>query len=162
MNIFDIVVFICLGWGIVEGLRKGFISQVVSIVALVLGVWLSVVFAGQLSVWMKDFFTASPAVLKTFSFIVIFIVVTLGLTLLGKMLEKVIRLVMLGWLNRLLGVVFSLLKWMVIICLCVAVFDSLNTTFSLVGADKLDASLCYRPVQRICSAIFPYLKSLVA
>ena len=45
MSIIDIILLICFVPAIINGARKGFISQVISIVSLVLGIWLSARFA---------------------------------------------------------------------------------------------------------------------
>lgn len=161
MNVFDIIVLICLALGIIEGIRKGFISQIAAIVGVVAGVWLSVIFAGKLSEWMSGLFEANPQLMKALAFILIYVIVVVLLHLVGKLLEKVVKLSMLGWLNKLLGAVFSVMKWALILCIAVAVFDSFNSIFNAVSSEKLADSIFYAPLERIAGTVFPYLKTLL-
>ena len=115
MNILDIILLLCFIPAVISGLRKGFIAQVVAIISLVLGIWLSVRFASAAGAWLGQWIEASQQLLNVISFAVIFIVVVFALAALGKLTEKTIKIIMLGWLNKLLGVVFSMLKCMLIL-----------------------------------------------
>ena len=66
----------------------------------------------------------------------------------------------LGWLNKLLGLVFALLKYALVIGLLVILFDSINDKFSLVSRSYLDSSFMYSGLKSISYSVFPYLKSL--
>ena len=75
MNILDIIILICLVPSIIQGLRKGFISQAISIVSIVAGVWASANFANLVSDWLAQYLEAPEQVLRIVSFAVIMIVV---------------------------------------------------------------------------------------
>jgi hypothetical protein len=45
VNVIDIIILICCVPALVQGFRKGFISQAVSLVSLVLGAWLAFKFS---------------------------------------------------------------------------------------------------------------------
>ena len=159
MNILDIIILICLIPAAVQGLRKGFISQVIAIVSLVAGVWASVRFADIASQWIAQYITASEQILKVTAFALIMVIVFTVLALVGKMLEATIRLVMLGWVNRLLGMCFSLLKCILILGLVILAFNALNNTFGFVKSEQLADSTLYPIIKNLADSIFPYLKS---
>ncbi len=161
MNILDIILLICFIPAIVQGIRKGFISQAISIVSLVLGIWLSARFASVVSDWIGQWITASGQVLEIVAFALILILVFLALGAAGRLLEATIRLVMLGWLNRLLGVVFALLKTALIVGLVILAFSSLNGTFGFVKEDVLAQSVLYPPLKDIANDVFPYLREMI-
>lgn len=161
MNILDIILLICFVPAIVQGIRKGFISQAISIISIIVGVWASARFASVVSTWVGQYITASEQVLKVVAFALILIVVFLVLAALGKVLESIFKLVMLGWLNRLLGVVFALLKTGLIVGLAIMAFDSLNTTFHFVKDPVLSESVLYPPLKKIAYEVFPYLKDML-
>ena len=94
------------------------------------------------------------------AFALILIVVSVIMTLLSKLIEALIHLIMLGWLNKLLGAVFSIAKYSLLIGMVILLFDSLNTSFDLVDKDTLNASILYNPLKEIADTVFPYLKSL--
>jgi membrane protein required for colicin V production len=87
------------------------------------------------------------------------VIVFTVLALVGKMLEATIRLVMLGWVNRLLGVCFSLLKCILILGLVILAFNALNNTFGFVKPEQLADSTLYPIIKNLADSIFPYLKS---
>lgn len=161
MNTIDIILAVCLLPAIYSGLKKGLISQIISLVAIVLGVWLAYQFSAPVGEWVSGWLAASPAGIKIISFVLIFVVVFVGLALLGKLLNRALKLVMLGWLNRLLGVVFALVKYLLVLGVAVIAFDSLNAKFTLVPAETLDASHLYCWIKEISLFVFPYLKQLL-
>ncbi len=161
MNILDIILLICFIPAVVQGLRKGFIAQVISIVSIILGVWASAKFANALSIWIGQYITASEQVLKVVAFALILIIVFLILAAIGKALEGVFRLVMLGWLNKLLGVAFALIKTGLIVGLAIMAFDSLNATFHIVKDPVLAESVLYPPLRRLAYEVFPYIKDML-
>ena len=161
MNILDIILLICFVPAIIQGLRKGFIAQAVSIISIVAGIWASARFANIVTEWISQYITASEQVLKLVAFALILIVVFLVLAALGKMLEGVFRLVMLGWLNKLLGVVFALLKTVLIVGLLIIAFTSLNDTFKFVQESVLNDSVLYPPLKKLAFEVFPYLKEIL-
>ncbi len=161
MTVFDIIVAVCLLIALCAGIKRGFIRQVVSLVALCLGVWMSVTFAARVSLWMKEWISLDETVLKVIAFVLIFCTVTLVLTLLGKILEKVVKVVLLGWLNRLLGSVLAITECLLVLCLMLMIFDALNGTFSFVKTEYLASTVFYDPLKTVSYAIFPYLKELL-
>lgn len=161
MNVLDIVLLACFIPAIIEGLRKGFISQVVGIVAIVLGGWLAYKFSSLLSTWISSWLDASPYLLEIIAFIIIFILVTLGLFALGKLLEATVKIILLGWLNKLLGLIFAILKYGLIIGLLIIVFNTVNDKFELVPNEYLNASHIYVGLKQTAYSVFPYLKEML-
>lgn len=161
MNILDIILLVCFVPAIFQGIRKGFIAQAVSIISIVLGIWASARFANIVSSWIAQYITASEQVLKVVAFALILVLVFLALAALGKMLEGMFKLVMLGWLNKLLGVIFALLKTGLIVGLVIMAFSSLNDNFRFVQESVLDESVLYPPLKKLAFEVFPYLKDML-
>ena len=161
MNILDIIILICLVPSIIQGLRKGFISQAISIVSIVAGVWASANFANLVSDWLAQYLEAPEQVLRIVSFAVIMIVVFIILGLIGKLLHGIIQLVMLGWVNRLLGAAFAFAKAILILGVLILIFNSINANFNLVDAKVLEESVLYPIIKDISDIVFPYLKSIL-
>lgn len=162
MNIVDIILLICFIPALIQGFRKGFISQVIAIISIILGVWLSFRFSSSVSVWLAQYIQGSEQIMKLISFALILIAVIAGLTVLGRLIEGTFKLVMLGWLNRLLGVAFSLLKAGLVVGLAIMAFCSLNNTFGLVSEDTLNQSILFPPLKDLAYTVFPYLKELIS
>ena len=147
---------------LIQGLRKGFISQAISIVSVIVGIWASARFANLVADWVAQYITASEQVIKVVAFALILVVVFIALGLLGRLLENILNFAFLGWLNKLLGVIFSLLKAFLIIGLVILAFNSLNNAFGLVKPEVINDSVLYGPVKNLADTIFPYIKNMLA
>lgn len=152
---------ICFIPAAIQGVRKGFIAQIISIASIILGVWASARFASQASAWLAQYITASEQVLKVTAFAAILILSFVLLAMVGRILEMTFRLVMLGWLNSLLGALFSLVKAGLVVGLVIMTFCSLNNTFGLVSEDVLNGSVLFHPLKELAYTVFPYLKDLL-
>ena len=157
----DIIILICFLPAVISGIMKGFIEQAIALVSLILGAWLAFKFSTVVSGWLQPYFEVSETVLNVISFAVIMVAVVLVLFVLSKILTGVTKLVMLGWLDRLLGLVFALLKAGLLIGIGIILFDTLNVKFEFVEEQVLDESVLYAPIRDIAYVVFPYLKELL-
>ena len=161
MNLLDIIILICLILALIHGIIKGFISQAISLISIIVGVWAASHFSDLVYQWLATHITGSEQTLKIAAFAIIFVIVIVALTLIGKLLEKVIELIMLGWLNRLLGGVFAVAKWLLIMGVITIGFNYLNETFNLITSETLAQSQLYQMLNDIAGFIFPNLKNLL-
>ncbi|HBH09665.1 MAG TPA: hypothetical protein DDX40_09745 [Rikenellaceae bacterium] len=161
MNIIDIIILLCCVPAIFRGLSKGFIAQAAALVALVLGAWMSFHFSNVVVGWLEPVMDVSPTVLQAIAFTLILLAVFLALTLAGKMLEGIVKIVMLGWLNKLLGVVFALMKVILAIGLFILLFDSVTTALGINCSKTISGSVLYTPIKDFADAFFPYMKELI-
>lgn len=161
MNIIDIIIICCCVPAVIHGLSKGFVSQAFSLVALILGVWLSFKFSNAVGEWLVTYIDLPSTVIHVIAFALIMLVVMLITHLAGKAVEGVLKVVMLGWLNKLLGIVFALLKAVLIIGLVIILFEAINNTFPIVPSKTMEESIFYGPVKDLANLIFPYLKELI-
>lgn len=161
MNIIDIIILLCCVPAVFRGLSKGFVEQLAATAALVLGAWMSFKFTKVVTEWIKPYIDLSEGILQVIAFALILIVVFIVLTLAGKLLEGLLKLVLLGWLNKLLGVVFALLKTALIIGLVVILVNSVITELNLETPKVLAESVLYEPIRDFSCKAFPYLKEWV-
>ena len=161
MNIIDIIILVCCVPALIHGFSKGFVSQAVSLVSLILGVWLSFKFSVPFGDWLKSFADLPGTVLHVIDFALILVIVMLLMGLIGKLLEKAVKVVMLGWLNKLLGVVFALFKAVLVIGLVIILFDAIYNLIPFVSSATLNESILYQPIKDIANIVFPYLKELI-
>ena len=161
MNIIDIIIVICCIPPLVKGISRGFVSQAASLLALILGVWLSFKFSVPVGEWLKEYLELPGTVIHVVSFALILTAVVLGLNLLAGMVEKVLEFVMLVWLNSLLGAVFALAKAVLALGLIFLLLTTLNSTLELIPGKYFDESVLYEPVKNIADIVFPYIKELI-
>lgn len=161
MGTLDIILLICFVPALVRGIQKGLVEQLISLVSIFVGAWMAYRFAEPLSVWLTQFINVEPKILGVASFAVIVILTVFLLALLGKLLAKTLKLASLGFVDKLLGVVFALLKAALIIGLLIFVFDTFNTKWNIVNPDVLDGSVIYGALHGAAMKVFPYLQNLL-
>ena len=162
MNILDVIILICLIPALVQGLRKGFISQAISIVSIIVGIWASARFANIVATWVSQYITASEQILKVVAFALILVAAFLVLGLLGRMLESILNFAFLGWVNKLLGAVFSLIKAFLILGLVILAFSSINSSLGLIKPETIENSVLYEPLKNLADTVFPYIRNMLS
>lgn len=161
MGTLDIILLLCFIPAIVRGIQKGFIEQVVSIISIFAGAWLAFKFTTPLSEWLTSYITLDAKLLHILSFTVVVMMSVFLLNIIGRLLSKTLSLASLGWINRLAGFLFSIVKAALIVGLLVFVFDNLNTKWNIVDANLLRESVVYSTLHDMAMNVFPYLKSLI-
>src|SRR5665213_1610998 len=109
MNIIDIILILPLALAVINGFRKGFIIEIASLVAFILAIIACLKLTHIFIEWVTPY-TGSSKWLPFICYILVFVAVYLLVLWIGKLIETAIKIVQLGALNRLMGVVFSLLK----------------------------------------------------
>lgn len=156
VNTIDLIVCLVLALAVWNGWRKGFIVQAGSLVALVVGLWLAVRFGKPVGEWLHF----DPLVRSAGGFIVLLLGCILLVAIVGRMLKRLSRFVGFGWLDTLLGVGLSILKYMLVVSVLFAAFEKLNVDYWLVDSRTIETSRSYRPVLRLSGLIFPYAERL--
>lgn len=118
-------------------------------------------FSSTVVEWIRPAMDVSPAILQVIAFTLILVAVFLALTLAGKALEGLVKVVMLGWLNKLLGVAFSLLKVILAIGLVILLIDTVTHALEIDCSKTTAESLLYNPIKSFADVFFPYIKELI-
>lgn len=161
MRVLDIVILLLLVLAIVCGARKGFVTQAVSLIALILGIYLAFALSSPLAVMLSRHSEAPLLLLRILSFAGIVIIVSLLCQLIEFVINKILKAVRLGGLNRAAGVFFSAAKMLLLTALFIALFDTINQKYELVNPDTLAGSRCYGPLKDVADTVFPYIKDLI-
>ena len=161
MNALDIIILLCFIPAIITGLKKGLVTQIFEIVSVIAGAWLSYRFSGLLCKYLAPYIETSEPILHIIAFVIIMIIAVLFFRLIGKGVETIVKLVLLGWLNKLLGVVFAILKVGLILGLVIIVFNTINAQVGLVKDEVLSSSVLYEPLKNAAYSVFPYFKELL-
>lgn len=157
MNTVDLVFAILLLWAAYRGFTKGFIVQLATLAALLLGILGAVMFSDFTSGLIIKKFEVSGQYLPILSFAVTFIVIVIAVHLLAKALNKLIDAIALGIVNRLLGVLFSLLKTAFIVSIVLVLINKLDNKYNFIPDKTKEESLLYKPLSNFAPMIFPYL-----
>ena len=141
--IIDIIVVIILIWGIIKGIRQGLIVALFSVIAFIVGLAaamkLSVVVAGYIGKNVN----VSEKWLPIISFAVVFLIVVLLVRLGAKFIQKSVELALLGWVNRLGGILLYCGLYILIFSIVLFYAEQLN----LVKPETIKQSVTYEYIQ---------------
>lgn len=157
MSYIDVILVIPLLWGLYKGFSKGLIVEIASLAALVLAVWGGIKFSDFLSGWMQGSLGWTSKYLPVISFAVIFIAVLLVVFGVAKLVERMAKAVSLGWLNKIGGAIFGMLKFGLLLSMLIFFLETINKIISFIPEETKNNSLLYRPVQKIAPTIIPGL-----
>ncbi len=104
--IIDILILILLVWAIIKGFRRGLIVGVFSFLAILIGLAAAVKLSAVVADYLGENVKVSAQWLPVLSFAIVFLVVVLLIRLGANLLEKTVELGMLGWVNKLGGMIF--------------------------------------------------------
>ena len=159
MATLDIILLICFIPGIIRGISKGFLEQALSLAGIVVSVWAAFKFSALVCTWLKPYLSLSETTLSVVAFALILVAVCLAVLIVAKLLTKVLEMSMLGWLDKILGLVFALVVNALLLGVFIILFDTLNLKFGFVKPEVLDASIVYTTLRDLCYLVFPYLKA---
>jgi membrane protein required for colicin V production len=157
MNTIDLVFAILLLWAAYRGYTKGFIVQLATLAALLLGILGAVMFSDFTSELIIKKFDISGQYLPIISFAITFIAIVIAVHILAKALNKLIDAIALGIVNRLLGVLFSVVKIAFIVSIILVLINKADNKYNFIPDETKEKSLLYKPLSNFAPMIFPYL-----
>lgn len=157
MNYIDLTLGILLLYGCIKGFFKGFIIEVASLIALILGMVGALLFSTSVAKYISTTFALSTDLPTGVVFAIVFVAIVVGINLMARALTKLIKLAALGTINRLLGALFGGLKFTLIISGVLLLIDQFNFLFNFLEVDILDQSVLYKPIKEFGSDFFEWL-----
>ncbi len=137
MNWLDIVIVAVVLWFTWAAFRSGLIREVVTLVAVVVGIVVAGLLYDDLEADILVFIENEDAA-RAVAFLLLFGAVYLAGQLTAYLLKRAASLLLLGWLDRLGGAVFGLLKGLVIVEVLLVLF----VTYPQLGLDDaIDGSV---------------------
>jgi membrane protein required for colicin V production len=157
MNWIDLVIVIILGMAMVNGFINGLVKEVASLAALILGIWGAIRFSGYTAEKLYDFFDMSGKYVGIIAFLITFGIIVVIIHFIGILADKIINAVALGFINRLLGIVFALLKSILIMSVLFVVLNAIDARRPFLPRERIEESVFYNPISDIAPTIFPII-----
>lgn len=148
MNSLDLFLLIPITLGFIFGLFKGLIKELISLVAIIAGIYGAKLFAPLVSKILINTFAFSLATARPTAYIILFIAIGIGLLMAANAIDKIFDSLSLGGLNKLLGGVFGALKYALIVSVLLNVFDALDSRFNIVKHQTKENSIAYKPLMK--------------
>jgi membrane protein required for colicin V production len=155
MNIIDILLGALLLFGLVRGLTKGLFVEVASLVALIAGIYGAIHFSDFIAEFLMERIDWGEKAINLTAFAVTFVIIVLAISLAGKALTKLADFAALGFLNKLLGAVFGVLKIGLILSVVLLIFSKMNRDIPFLEDEDLKDSVLYEPVKSLAPMLFP-------
>jgi len=159
MNYLDIIILIPLGFAVFKGLRKGLIIELSSLAALFIGIFAGIYFSDFVADLLVKNAGMSAVYTKAVAFTIIFIAVLIVVRIIAKTIEKMIDLVALSFVNKLLGAVFSVLKFAFLVSVIFFLINRFDTNERVITKNAKEKSILYKPIAAIAPVCIPRIKS---
>ena len=103
--IIDIIFLLLLTFATLKGLRNGFVIAVFSFLGIIIGLAAAMKFSTVVAGWLRNSTNLTATWLPFLSFAIVMIGVILLVRLGAMFIQKTLDIVMLGWLNKLSGII---------------------------------------------------------
>lgn len=161
VNWLDLIFLVILLWAIRSSWETGLFREAFTLAGLVVGILM----AGQLyRPLARTLFGPAPGnMANAITFLVILLAIWFGASFLGRLVRETVHWIMLGWLDRLGGLLFGILKGFVVIEIFLIVFARFpvfNTEELIQGS--LIASWIHRYAPAIMLLLPPEFRRLTS
>jgi membrane protein required for colicin V production len=160
MEVIDIIILVLIGIGVIQGLMKGSIKELASIVGFVAGLLLARALFGTVAEQLAPALGTSITVAQILSFILIWVAVPIGCSLIASVLTKALEVVHLGWLNRLMGALLGAAKAMLLIGIGIYVLEYVDPKSEMLSKTTKKASVFYSPMKELVDQCLPVVKDM--
>ena len=157
VNIMDLVFGGLIAYGGFKGFRKGVIVELTSLLALVLGIYGAIHFSGYVAEQLTYYIDWDKRYVDLASFGLTSVGIIFGVSLLGKMLTSLAKLVMLNGVNRMLGLLFGGLKLAVFSGVILIFLMKANALFGFIPSEIIEQSLLCDTLLGLGEWIFDYV-----
>ncbi len=149
MNILDLIIAVILLFGAIRGFQKGFFHEAATLVALIVGVFIAILLANIAGTIIGELFTWNVQLIKIIVFIIVFMIVVGLIRMLGHLLTKLFKAMLLGFVNKLAGFALGLLKWVILVSVFIAVLDFFDEGRKLLSDELLSGSFLYVQLEKL-------------
>lgn len=139
----DFTVAALLILAIIKGYQKGFIIAVFSIFACIIGLAAALKLSTAVAGHLKDIISISAKWMPFIAFALVFLVVLILVKLGARLIERSFQAVMLGWLNRVAGILLYAALYLVILSIFIFYAEKLQ----LLQPEAIKSSQTYSFVQ---------------
>lgn len=157
MNYIDLILVIPLIWSAYRGFTKGLIINAASLAALLLGIYGAIRFSYFTSEILINKFDLNSQYLAIISFAITFIVIVFAVHILARVLDKLVKAIALGLVNRIFGILFGVIKTAFIISIILVILNNIDERAHFLPGEQIRKSILYQPLSRFAPMIFPFL-----
>lgn len=161
--IIDIIFLALLAFAIIKGISRGFIVAIFSFLAIIIGVAAAIKLSYIVANWLQHSFNTGKQWLPILSFLIVLIIVILLVRLVANLIQRAINIAMLGWLNKLGGIILFALLYISVY----SIFLFYLTKMNIIKPETIAASRTYAFIEPLgpkiidaIGAIIPIFKNM--
>lgn len=161
MNIFDILILGFLAIGASVGLYHGFFKEFVGTVGLLIAVIVANIATPYAKSWAEWAITDDLAA-TVVVWIIIFVLLLLAMNGVAWLLGKIFSSLSIGWVNRIMGGLFGIIKYALIAALIIAALDFAAAHMETLSfADSMKQSHLIPVLHEIVDIVMPWISRLL-
>jgi membrane protein required for colicin V production len=155
MEIIDLIILIPLIYGAWRGFKKGFIMELFTLLALLVGLYAAFHFSDKITAFIVGKTQENPGYLPAISFLLMFLAVGAMVYFGGKALEQVLKIAQLSMLNKGIGSLIGLLKWGYLVGCVLVFFQSIDHEEKIIPKKEKENAILYPAVKGLVSYTIP-------
>ena len=157
MNWLDFIIIILLVFGLARGFINGFIKELASLLALIIGIWGAIKFSQFTAGRLYDYFDMTGQYVGIIAFLITFVIIVIIIHFIGLLVDKFIEKISLGFLNSVLGLVFGVFKSALVLSVIFVVLNAIDAKHHFLPKEQIAQSKFYNPIADIAPALFPII-----
>jgi membrane protein required for colicin V production len=159
MTLIDVFIGLLLIYELYRGLKRGFVAEAGSIIALVVAFYAASAMRGMMTQFFSPVCLGSERWSSSIGFLFTFLVVYLLIVILAKLFDGFLGVIALGGINKLAGGLFCLFKGVLVFSIILNLYETIDSDRSFIGVRNIESSLFYKPVLKVAPSLFPYFRS---
>jgi membrane protein required for colicin V production len=124
MNLIDAIILIVLICFALKGFARGLVNEASSLAGLILGGWAAYIYYPDLAILIQNWLHLSKLISSFVAFMLLLFLIGFIAHIIGNIVTAALRVVMLGTLNRLGGIMIGAVEGALILCLLFSVGTS--------------------------------------
>ncbi|TQD40542.1 CvpA family protein [Haloflavibacter putidus] len=155
MNVIDIILIVLLTFGLIRGFIKGFIIEVASLIAIIAGIYGAIYFSHLMVGWLAGNLDWQTDNIRLLAYALTFLLIVIGILILGKLLTKFANVLALGIVNRILGGIFGVVKVALVCSTLIWFTNNWLEDDNFFTEEKQQQSVLYIPIKQIAPIVLP-------
>lgn len=161
MNTLDIILLAMAGISMIYGLKTGLVKQLTLGAGVIIGLLQATIFYQQAGYKIYELSGWDSWICNTLGFIAILLAVAIVINVAGLLLRWLLKIILLGWIDRILGALFSIFVGIAILVFAVKISNNIFPDNKITGETEQQESLLYNKVADITSTIIEDVKEEV-
>ncbi len=153
MNYLDVIIGLILLLFAYKGLKKGLIVEAFSLAAFIIGIYGAMYLSDITAKGLSKIIDAPQEIMTIIAFIITFIILAILVTLIGKLISKIVEALFLGFIDKIGGFVFGMVKGALLVSILILVLNFFGLT-DIVDNKTKKNSFLYRSTESIAYYLY--------